>query len=131
MQDIQLSEHFKLSEFFVTEHNAPLMIKEFDALPEEKRTWITANLAKLCKKLEDVRVKNNKPMSTTSGWRSERVNRAAGGVKSSLHKEGKAADFPKRCFATGMTAWLYAHWEGGMGIYDWGIHLDIGPRKRW
>ena len=56
----------------------------------------------------------------------------------SLHTEGKAADLHPR----GKTpAQLYAIAEavmaemipgrGGLGIYNWGIHIDDGPYSRW
>lgn len=61
-----------------------------------------------------------------------------GAAVNSLHTYGKAADLHPR----GKTpAQLYAIAEavmaemipgrGGLGIYDWGIHIDDGPYSRW
>lgn len=61
-----------------------------------------------------------------------------GAAANSFHTKGKAADLHPR----GITpAKLYAIAEavmeemipgrGGLGIYDWGIHIDVGPYSRW
>lgn len=51
------------------------------------------NLKHLCESvLEPLRMKYGRPIIVTSGFRSEAVNRAVGGVKSSDHIVGAAAD---------------------------------------
>ena len=42
--------------------------------------------------LQPLRIAYNKPIVVTSGYRSPEVNRLAGGVRSSQHVKGEAAD---------------------------------------
>lgn len=56
-------------------------------------TLIYNNLVKLVDKLLDpIREKLGKPITVTSGYRSEKLNNAVGGSKTSAHKLGLAAD---------------------------------------
>ena len=50
------------------------------------------NLKRLCRWLERLREKVGKPIVINSGYRSEAVNKAVGGVKGSNHLTGCAAD---------------------------------------
>lgn len=76
------------------------------------------------------------PIHINSGVRCVRHNRRVGGVRNSRHLEGIAADI--RCdeltpvelkkFAEEIPEFA----NGGIGIYDWGIHVDVrGRRARW
>ena len=60
--------------------------------PEEARCAI-CELVKCL--LQPLRIAFNKPIAITSGYRSPEVNRLAGGVRSSQHVKGEAAD----CYA--------------------------------
>ncbi len=73
-----------------------------------------------------------------SGIRCQQHNAHVGGVANSEHKYGRAADL----HPDGMTpAKLYAiavevcaemiPGRGGIGLYDWGIHVDVGKYSRW
>jgi hypothetical protein len=56
-------------------------------------TSIYNNLVKLVEKLLDpIREKLNQPITVTSGYRSEKLNNAVGGSKTSAHRLGLAAD---------------------------------------
>lgn len=57
--------------------------------PEEVRDAI-CELVKCL--LQPLRIAYNKPIAITSGYRSPEVNRLAGGVRSSQHVKGEAAD---------------------------------------
>lgn len=50
------------------------------------------NLLELAFMLDKIRVKLGKPISVTSGFRSDKLNSAIGGAKNSQHKNGEAAD---------------------------------------
>ena len=54
---------------------------------------IINNLTELCETLlQPIRDKYGKPIIVSSGYRSEALNKAVGGVKTSQHRFGQAAD---------------------------------------
>lgn len=86
---MKLSEHFSLAEMCKTSAN-------LDNVPTEAQV---ENLKRLCGWLEMLRSEWNKhygegndPIFINSGFRSEAVNKAVGGVKGSNHLSGCAAD---------------------------------------
>lgn len=86
---MKLSEHFSLAEMCKTSAN-------LDNVPNETQV---ENLKRLCGWLEMLRSEWNKrygegndPIFINSGFRSEAVNKAVGGVKGSNHLSGCAAD---------------------------------------
>lgn len=86
--DMQLSEHFSLSEF----------IKSQTALRKGIRNnpgprQIEAMRALCTNVLEPARAHFGKPIKISSGYRSPALNRAIGGSSSSDHCKGRAADF--------------------------------------
>ena len=83
---MQLSEHFSLTELTVSEIAAR---KGLDNLPEGVAL---ENLSRLAEKLEEVRKVIGKPIMINSAYRSPEVNSAVGGVKTSQHCLGCAAD---------------------------------------
>ena len=83
---MQLSEHFSLAELTVSEIAAR---KGLDNLPEGVAL---ENLSRLAEKLEEVRKVLGKPIMINSAYRSPEVNSAVGGVKTSQHCVGCAAD---------------------------------------
>lgn len=83
---MQLSEHFSLAELTVSEIAAR---KGLDNLPTE---IALQNLSRLAEKLEEVRKVLGKPIMINSAYRSHEVNSAVGGVKTSQHCVGCAAD---------------------------------------
>ena len=85
--NMQLSEHFELAEFLVSETAARRGIAN-EPTPE-----IIDNLRRLCQLvLEPLRVKLVRPVVITSGYRSLALNRAVGGSPTSHHRQGRAAD---------------------------------------
>lgn len=54
---------------------------------------VVYNISELCRRILDpIALRFVKSVVVTSGWRSDRLNRAVGGVDNSQHKTGKAAD---------------------------------------
>ena len=84
---MQLSEHFELAEFLVSETATRRGIAN-EPTPE-----IIDNLRRLCQSvLEPLRVKLARPVVITSGYRSLALNSAVGGSPTSHHMQGRAAD---------------------------------------
>lgn len=83
---MQLSEHFSLAELTISEI---AVRKGLDNLPTE---IALQNLGRLAEKLEEVRKVLGKPIMINSAYRSPEVNSAVGGVKTSQHCVGCAAD---------------------------------------
>lgn len=84
---MQLSEHFELAEFLVSETAARRGIAN-EPTPE-----VIENLRRLCQSvLEPLRVHLKRPVMITSGYRSPALNRAIGGSPTSHHMQGRAAD---------------------------------------
>ena len=86
---MQLSKHFKLSEFTKSQIAARNGLKNLPGAGEVK------NLENVCYEiLEPVRAKfDEKPVLITSGFRSLAVNRILGSSDSSQHCKGQAVDF--------------------------------------
>ncbi len=87
MNNVNLTEHFTLEEMVRSR------MAELHGIVNTPSANEIANLRLLCKKiLEPARLEIGMPITVTSGFRSERVNRLVGGVRGSLHLIGKAAD---------------------------------------
>ena len=83
---MNLSEHFTLEELTVSE------IALRKGLNNTPSSFEVANLQRLAEKLEEVRKALGKPIMINSAFRSIQTNEAVGGVKSSQHCLGCAAD---------------------------------------
>lgn len=84
---MKLSQHFELAEFTRSDTARRLKIDNVPNLQEIE------NLTNLCiHVLEPARQKTNAQIYITSGFRSLALNRAVGGVPSSQHCKGLAAD---------------------------------------
>lgn len=82
-----------------------------------------------------VRRRVGKPIPVNSGLRCKTWNQIQGGVSNSNHLTGGAVDLGR---PSGVTpAQMKAEADavmgntGGIGIYDWGIHIDDGVYSRW
>jgi uncharacterized protein YcbK (DUF882 family) len=80
----KLSEHFKLGEF--TRSNSHSNIYN---VPTHEAIY---NLKNLCKWLEVLRERSGGPVRINSGYRSPQLNKKVGGVATSNHLTGCAAD---------------------------------------
>ena len=86
--DQQLSTHFRLSEFTLSQEGARR------GLRNEPLGTQLANLARVANVLEQVRaLLGNLPIVISSGFRSPAINSLVGGAATSLHMQGLAADF--------------------------------------
>ena len=88
--DIQLSPHFKLSEFAYTSH------KKYQEKNLEYAKTMINRLEGLADFLEKVREVCGTKLLITSGVRCPELNTAVGGVKTSQHLSGHAVDFIPR-----------------------------------
>lgn len=84
---MKLSPHFTLAEMTASAKARSLGL---DNLPPPE---LMPRLVLLAEMLERIRSTLNVPITVTSGYRSPPVNRAVGGVTSSDHTQGHAADF--------------------------------------
>jgi len=88
---MKLSEHFELEEFY----QSPTA--EADNINNYPPEWVISNLQYLVDELlEPLRVKLDKPIHITSGYRCPELNKAIGGVNKkkvvSQHTKGQAVD---------------------------------------
>ena len=95
MKDIQLSQHFRLSEFTRSATATRLGI---DNTPPME--VVVALTALCCNVLEPLR-RFVGPITIGSGYRCAKLNAAVGGVKNSQHMTGEAADIHLPSTATG------------------------------
>ena len=86
---------------------------------------------------DEIRRRAGVPLTVNSGLRCEKHNAAVGGVANSLHRTGQAVDLgggisPKRlhAIADAVQAEMIPG-RGGLGLYNWGIHIDNGKKSRW
>jgi hypothetical protein len=85
-EQTKLSEHFTLEELCATSH------KEFQKKNLEYGKTIKTRLENLANFLEEVSVVCDSPLLITSGVRCPELNKAVGGVATSQHVTGHAAD---------------------------------------
>ena len=121
-----LTPHFNKKEF---------ASKDGAGMPEP--VW--QNIKILAAQLEVLRSHLNKPITVTSGFRSETHNNRIGGSKTSQHLLGKASDLqvkglkPKTIYkAIEKLIEQGKMLQGGLGLYDTFVHYDIrGKEARW
>ena len=90
---------------------------------------------KMVRTVDAIRAKLGKPITINSGVRCQEHNdELPGSAKNSYHLKGMAADL--HC-NTATPAEMKAAAEavigktGGIGLYQWGIHVDVGKYSRW
>jgi len=87
--------------------------------------------------LQHIRDIIEKPIIIHCLNRCETHNKNIGGVENSMHIKGMAADFHvkgvsiedlhTRCMGMYNANFI----KGGLGLYDWGVHIDIGKKRNW
>lgn len=100
---------------------------------------ILENVKELAKNLQRIRDAVKSPLTLTNGYRCESHNKKVGGVKSSQHLLGKAADIQSGMFPPSILADKIKKLieedkisEGGVGEYKTFTHYDIrGTKARW
>ena len=102
LDDLRLTEHFKLSEFT---RSATAVARKIDNAPSQE---VISNLKALCQNvLEPLRAFAGQPIIIGSGYRSPALNKAVGGAKNSQHMTGEAADIRLPDLATGRKWFLW------------------------
>ena len=92
---------------------------------------------KMVRTVNEIRRRLGVPVSIVdaggSGVRCSQHNAAVGGVANSEHLYGRAADLHSSASPERMkqVAEEVMGQTGGIGIYDWGIHVDVGKYSRW
>lgn len=138
MMNMKLSIYFSLAEMTRSVTAEKMGINNELHLPEDD--WIIENLETLCKSvLDPVRRFLERPVFVTSGFRCPRLNREVGGVSTSQHQYGQAADITFDGFEED---WLILVWWVMVNdhipldqfiVYDTFIHIswDAHPRRQF
>lgn len=141
MIDPQFSrwDNFFLREMFVTRQSvykpdtkgfSQILFDEFLADPQ--RDQLFEEICLTLDAAQKIRDKFGQPLTITSGYRSERLNRIIkDSAPNSYHKQGKAIDFAIAMHPPWQVRRRLKDWEGGMGAYATFTHLDRGPKRRW
>ncbi|MCD7914039.1 MAG: D-Ala-D-Ala carboxypeptidase family metallohydrolase [Tannerellaceae bacterium] len=120
---MKLSNHFKLEEFIRSD---TAISRKITNEPGEKEI---ANLIQLCiRLLQPLREHMGEPLLINSGYRCPELNRAVGGVATSQHVTGEAADV--RCSHPGklLAALLELKLDFDQAIlYPGFLHLSYRP----
>ena len=90
MAEVEINKQAKLSDHFTIGELTKTSAKGIDNTPSHAAVLILKNLCENW--LEPLREKSGGPILINSGFRSEAVNRAIGGVKGSNHLTGCAVD---------------------------------------
>lgn len=114
----KLTAHFKVKEFACRDGSDPIFIA--DGLPQL---------------LEQIRCEIGEPVVINSSYRTPSYNKKVGGASRSRHLYGGAADI----HAGGVDPMKLARIaerllgsRGGIGLYTWGIHVDLREKRyRW
>ena len=121
---MKLSSHFTLAELTASNTAKRLGLDNTPA-PE-----LLPRLIMLAEMLERIRSTVNAPVIITSGYRAPAVNRAVGGVTSSDHTQGHAADIVAPGFGTAeQLARLLAPLVSTLGVGQ--LILEGISGKRW
>ena len=116
--DLQLSPHFRLAEFASKDGSDKVLVDD--------------DLVSL---LEQIREAAGGAVTINSGYRSPAHNAAVGGVSSSQHLYGRAADVVVEGASpllVGQIAEYYLDRRGGIGVYQTFTHVDTRAiRSRW
>ena len=85
--------------------------------------------------LQAIRSHFGRAVTVSSGYRTPSHNKKVGGAEYSQHLYGLAADITVKGIKPKTVA-AYAETmlpgTGGIGVYDWGIHIDVRKTKsRW
>ena len=93
MEDTYLSQHFRLSEFTRSATASARGIDNTLNQSNAEHSRIINNLRALCENvLEPLRRHLDRPVVISSGYRCKKLNQLVGGVRTSQHMTGEAAD---------------------------------------
>ena len=107
-------------------------VKEFACKDGSDPVFIAQTLPMVC---QYIRTRTGKAFKPTSAYRTPEYNAlpSVGGEEYSQHLYGCAADIPKLSGYTpkqmaAIAREIMPNW-GGVGIYEWGIHVDVRETK--
>lgn len=121
---MNLTPHFTLEEMIATQQRG------LDNTPPES---VVDELGRTAELLEQVREILGQQIIVTSGYRSDAVNKAVGGVPGSAHVWGGAADFLCPAFGTPLAVCRKLAATPGLAfdqlIHEWGAWTHIGRSR--
>lgn len=133
--DRKLSPNFTLGELVASDTARAL---GDDNMPDDFDTLL--NLVELARTLQAIRAFLGRPLIVNSGFRNRRVNKAVGGVPTSAHALGYAADFSAQGLSLMATAQeIVSGKRSGALPITWDqlilepgrcVHLSVDPRAR-
>lgn len=107
-------------------------VREFKSFDGTDTIFVAPELVDVLQKVRD---RLGKPLVINSAYRTETQNKKVGGATYSQHKYGTAADV---CASGVKPEKIKAIAEeilgdsGGIGLYRWGVHIDVREKKaRW
>lgn len=113
VNDLQLTRNFKLSEFACNDNSEEILLD-----------------MELVNRLQQLRDDIGKPITVHSGYRNEEYNKRVGGVSSSQHLLGKAADISvKGIDPTELSRYAKIVGFKGVGIYKDFLHVDVREKE--
>jgi uncharacterized protein YcbK (DUF882 family) len=124
VNEIQLTENFKLS--------------EFNCKCNGRTAADCGNAVKvhpeLIRRLQKIRDEAGAPVNISSAFRCPNHNKRVGGSENSYHMRGMAADFTIKGKSIAYTRQLAEKYfpDGGVGYYSTFTHVDVrGVKTRW
>ena len=64
-------------------------------------------------------------------FRSKQWEKVKGRSGLSQHTLGRAVDLSMSASEKAKALDILKDWEGGLGTYPWGLHVDIAKKRRW
>lgn len=113
--------------FYINGRKSNFKVKEFACNDGTDKILIDSELVE---KLQIIREYFARPVVINSAYRTDDYNKSIGGVANSQHLLGKAADIAISGIAPSTIAnFAKSIGFGGIGIYNWGCHLDTRADK--
>jgi len=107
--------------------------REFSC-PHCSRVMLSKGFENLVLRLQALRSDLGRPVIITSGYRCPEYNETLpGAAKDSLHMKGMAADIrvPGMSIEELTRRAMPFFENGGVGVYEGHLHVDVGSRRRW
>jgi uncharacterized protein YcbK (DUF882 family)/soluble lytic murein transglycosylase-like protein len=122
---------FNLTKNFVLGEN---LLNDIDRIPSDPT--VQSNILKIMQEVQKIRDDYGKPITITSGYRPEHINRAVNGVSGSRHISGEAVDIcpsDPQADINDFQNWLDQHWYGalGYGAAKGFVHIDCRNGLGW